>query len=189
MRHLSHLGSVVLLTAAWLSSPAAAATLIAMDLSELVRSSEHVVLAKAGARTSRKAPKSGLIVTDVQLRVATSLKGKSKAGQTLVVTLLGGSIGDLALRVPGEASLPENQTAIVFLRRNQVGELNVTGMSQGVMQVRGDGDAALVMPGGVDAELVQHNDDGRLRPAPDALMQPMPMPTLISEIRRLAEQK
>jgi hypothetical protein len=171
---------------AGLVGSASAATLLALDLGQLVKQSDLVVVAKAEAQRSRRTPADGMIVTDVTLRVLTSLKGSTKPGAAIVATVLGGSVGDLGLRVPGEASFPEDQSAIVFLRREaNSGELAVTGMSQGVLPIRGTGQAALVMPGGAAAELVQHDGDGALRPAPDALLHPKSLHTVLGEIQRL----
>jgi hypothetical protein len=182
------LGLGVLLTAAWFSAPAGAATLLALDLAQLVGMSEYVVLAKAQTREARETD-SGMIVTDVQLQVVTALKGTIKPGQPLTATLAGGEIGDVALRVPGEAVIPENQSAIIFLRRNTRGELNVTGMSQGVLPISGAGKTAQVLPGGSGAALVQKGDDGKLRDAPDALLQPRNLADVLAQIRQLAATK
>ncbi|HKP57084.1 MAG TPA: hypothetical protein VJV78_10200 [Polyangiales bacterium] len=178
-------GLGLLLVAAWLGAPARAATLLALDLSQLVEMSDFVVLGKAQSRASRKVD-SGMIVTDVRLQVVTALKGAVKAGAPLTATLAGGEIGDLALTVPGEAVIPDDQGAIVFLRKNERGELNVTGMSQGVMRVSGVGKTAQVLPGGSGAALVQQGNDGKLRDAPDALLQPRGLGEVLAEIRRLA---
>jgi hypothetical protein len=183
-------GWVVLLWAAGVSGSAGAATLLALDLGQLVKQSELVVVAKAEARRSRQTPADGMIVTDVTLRVLTSLKGQSKPGTTLTATVLGGSVGDLGLRVPGEATFPDNRSAIVFLRREaSSGELAVTGMSQGVMAIHGNGQAAQVMPGGLEAELVQRDAEGALRAAPDALVRARPLLDVIREIERLVREQ
>ena len=180
------------LAAAWLlvllfhARPSAAATLFALDLKQLVQLSDHVVLAKAEARQARKDERSGAIVTDVTLRVLSSVKGGAAVGSTLTATLLGGSIGQLGLKVPGEAVIPDDRSAIIFLRKNSQAELNVTGMSQGMLPIFGAGQAARVQPGGSDAELVERDRDGTLRGAPAALRQPQPLGELLTELRRLA---
>lgn len=179
-------GLALLLMAALVSATASAATLLAADLPQLVRMSDYVVLAKAESRRSRKQESSGLIVTDVRLRVQIGLKGATKPDEVLTATLLGGTIGDVGLRVPGEASIPDDRGAIVFLRRASNGELNVSGMSQGVLSIAGQGKSAMVMPAAPDATLVQPNDDGTLQPAPEAVLTPQPLATLLAEIRRLA---
>src|ERR1700742_2568523 len=80
---------------------ARAATLIALDLPELVRTSDYVVVANALNESSRYSDK--LIVTDVELRVITSMKGSAKPGETLVATHLGGAVDRVGLKVPGAA--------------------------------------------------------------------------------------
>ncbi len=184
-RSFVFLGLLLLAAAAGTSVSVQAAVLLALDLPELVRTSEHVVVAKAETRAARKAADSGLIVTDVRLRVVTGLKGGAKPGETLVATLLGGSIGDVGLHVPGEAIIPEDRSALVFLRRNQQGELNVTGMGQGALPIVGQGKAAAVHPAGENAELVQAGADGKLREAPGAVMRAQPLAGLLTEIRRI----
>jgi hypothetical protein len=178
-------GLALLLVAA-VAASASAATLLAADLAQLVRMSDYVVLAKAESRASRKQESSGLIVTDVQLRVQNGLKGSAKPGDVLTATLLGGSIGDVGLHVPGEAHIPGDRGVIVFLRRASNGELNVSGMSQGVMSITGQGSSAMVMPAAPDAALVQPDDTGKLQAAPEALPSPQPLGTLLQQIRQLA---
>jgi hypothetical protein len=179
------LGLALLLVAA-LAASASAATLLAADLAQLVHMSDFVVLAKAESRASRKQASSGLIVTDVKLRVQLPLKGTVKAGETLTATLLGGTIGDVGLHVPGEAHIPDDRGAIVFLRRTSNGELNVSGMGQGVLSITGQGNAAVVMPAAPDAALVQPDDTGKLQSAPQAVPSPQPLATLLQRIRDLA---
>jgi hypothetical protein len=179
-------GLALLLLVASISATASAATLLAVDLAQLVKLSDYVVLAKAESRASRKQESSGLIVTDVVLRVQIGLKGATKPGEVLTATLLGGTIGDVGLHVPGEANIPDDRGAIVFLRRTSNGELNVSGMSQGVLSIAGQGQTAVVMPAAPNAALVQPDDDGVLQSAPEALLSPQPLATLLARIRELA---
>lgn len=178
-------GLALLLVAA-LAASASAATLLAADLAQLVRMSDYVVLAKAESRASRKQASSGLIVTDVKLRIQIGLKGSAKPGDALTATLLGGSIGEVGLHVPGEAHIPSDRGVIVFLRRASNGELNVSGMSQGVMSIAGQGNSAVVMPAAPDAALVQPDDTGKLQSAPEALPSPQPLGAVLQQIRELA---
>ena len=177
------LGAALALTGA----TARAATLLAADLAQLVKMSDYVVLAKAESRTSRKQASSGMIVTDVRLRVQSALKGATKPGESITATLLGGTIGDVGLHVSGEAIIPDGRGVIVFLRRAGNGELNVSGMGQGVLSIAGQGGTAMVMPAAPDAALVQPDDQGKLQPSePQALPGPQPLAAVLAEIRRLA---
>ncbi len=181
------LASALLLGAALASASASAATLLAVDLPQLVKMSDYVVLAKAESRASRKQDGSGMIVTDVRLRVQTALKGATKPGESITATLLGGTIGDVGLHVSGEANIPDGRGVIVFLRRAGNGELNVSGMAQGVLSIAGQGGSAMVMPAAPDAALVQPDDQGKLQPSePQALPGPQPLAAVLAEIRRLA---
>lgn len=169
------------------SGGARAATMLALDLSQLVELSEYVVVAQAESQTARRIEPHGLIVTDVRLRVSRALKGPTQPGEALTVTVLGGAVGRVGLRVPGEASFPKDQRVLVFVRREaNTGELAVTGMSQGVMRIEGSGDGAQVLPGAIEAELVQSGAEGALQPAPDALREPRPLSRMIGDIERLA---
>jgi hypothetical protein len=162
-----------------------AATLIALDLPALVRDSDYVVVANAEHESARYQDK--LIVTDTTLRVITSLKGSAKPGATLIATHLGGAIDRVGLRVPGAAQFKLGESAIVFLRR--AGEdLNVTGMSQGVLPITGAGASAQVLPGGSGATLMQRASDGTLTEKPAQPAPPRSLSDMLAEIERLAAQ-
>jgi hypothetical protein len=159
-------------------APAHAAVLIALDLPALVEQSDLIVVASAHKQSSRYVSK--LIVTDVTLKVSSILKGTTKPGEPVVVTHLGGAVGDVGLNVPGAASFKLGESAVVFLRRVPSGEWNVTGMSQGIMQINDE----QVLPGASGAELMERDQEGRLvdLKTPRA---PRALPQLLSEIQRL----
>jgi hypothetical protein len=175
------------LAVALLLSPGARASVSrALSLAELVSSADHIVLARAGQRHSRWHHNGKLIVTDVSLRVESALKGDARPGETLTATVLGGKLEGLGLQVPGAASFETGARAIVFLYQSEPsGDLRVVGMSQGVLPLREQDGATMVIPGGSGAALMQQDDSGALRPAPDALAVPRPMLDVVDEIRRL----
>jgi len=147
-----------------------------MDLPALVEQSDLIVVGSASKQSSRYVNK--LIVTDVTLAVSSTLKGSVK--ESVVVTHLGGSVGEVGLNVPGAAAFKLGENVVVFLRRVPSGDWNVTGMSQGIMKISGEE----VLPGGVGAELMERDPEGRLR----ELKKPAaarPLPDLLGEIRRL----
>ena len=166
------------------TAPVSAAVVIALDLAQLVDQSDFVVIARPEGESSRFSK--GLIVSDVTLRVSRVLKGATAPGAALVVTHLGGSVGQLALSVPGAARFAPNQSAIVFLRRAEGrSELQVTGMSQGVMPIVGDGPTAEVTPGGAGASLMQRDAAGALKDIAPPASQSRAMYDVISEIEKL----
>jgi hypothetical protein len=168
------------------SRTARASVVAALSLEDLTRKADLIVLGVPSEQQARLHIDGKLIVTDVSVQVQDVLKGSAKRGQTVVATVLGGRLDDLALQVPGEASLPLGQRLIVFLYRAPTsGDLRVVGMSQGVLALSPRGSATWVTPGGSGAALVQPGSDGALREAPDALMQPQPLGQLLDRIRSL----
>ena len=164
---------------------ASAAVLMALDLRALVNQSDYVVLANAELQSSRYVD--GLIVTDVRLRVINSLKGSAKVGSTLIATSLGGSVGQIGLRVPGTAQFTLGESALVFLRRDEASDdLSVTGMSQGVLPIFGAGSSAQVQLGGKQATLMTRDASGAYVPAPAP--QRRTLADVLNEIARLAAE-
>jgi hypothetical protein len=156
----------------------------ALSLSELVKRSEHVVLATAGEHMGRRS--GNLIVTDVQLKIDEGFKGGSKPGDTLIATLLGGVNEGVGLKVPGEAVLPEGTQIVVFLRRTpQSKELRVVGMAQGALPVQQRDGKAMIFPPTHDVELMQRGGDGRLQKGEGAVPSEIALPDLLTRIRSL----
>ncbi|HEX2675456.1 MAG TPA: hypothetical protein VHM19_02420 [Polyangiales bacterium] len=184
LRFASFAFAALLLAAA--SPQVRAATVLALDLPALVKQSDYIVLANAQAESSRYRSQDRLIVTDVELRVIESLKGDAKVGGTVVATRLGGTVDRIGLTVPGEASFAIGKSALVFLRKaTSAKELYVVGMSQGVLPIDGEGGSARVLPGGAGSALVQRQDNGKLAPAPDALLTPQPLRDVLARIAQL----
>jgi hypothetical protein len=182
---IAALGLVLCALLLWAAPAVRAATVLALDLGALVQQSDLIVIARAQSEHSHyRADR--LIVTDVKLRVIDALKGQTKAGDVLVATRLGGVVDGIGLHVPGEASFPLDRSALIFLRRGGAsGELQAVGMSQGVLPIEGDGATATVLPGGAGASLVQRADDGKLVAAPDALLHPQPLRSVLTQIQKL----
>jgi hypothetical protein len=164
---------------------ARAAVIMALDLPALIQQSDHVVVAKAEASSARYVD--GLIVTDVSLRVISALKGPAEPGATLIATHLGGAVGQVELSVPGAAHFVIGQSAIVFLRRAAgSSELNVTGMTQGIMPIAGSGSSAHVMVGGGSgATLMQRDTNGAIVEAPKPGPQQQTLAKLLADIQHL----
>jgi hypothetical protein len=162
-----------------------ATTMIALDLPALVDQSDYVVVGNAHSESARYS--NGSIVTDVTLEVITSVKGPAKPGETLVVTHLGGAVGDVGMHVPGAANFRIGESALVFLSRAKEHTLNVTGMSQGLMRITGTGSGAQVMPAAAGgATLMKRDEDGKLVTAPNVPQKPRALADLLAEIEQLA---
>lgn len=165
---------------------ASASVVQALSLEQLTHKADAILIAVPTERRARRHPDGKMILTDVSLRVQTVLKGAHKAGETARATVLGGTLEGIGLQVPGEASFAIGERVLVFLQRAaRSGDLRVVGMAQGVLPLREQDGATMVMPGGSGAALVERGTDGQLQEAPAALTAPQPLPALIERIRTL----
>lgn len=158
----------------------------ALSLAELVAESDHISVARVIRQEARWQGRR--IVTDVTLEIETSMKGGA-AGEQIVLRRLGGAIGDLGMRVEGEPGFTDGERSVIFAR-NARGALRPVGMSQGVLPVRVQAGAEMVLPGGAGLALVRATPDNRFLPAPAALVSPRPLAEVLDEIRAaLAETR
>jgi hypothetical protein len=123
------------------------------------------------------------IVTDVELAVVESMKGAPRPGDVVVLTRLGGAIGELGMRIEGEPLFATGERVLVFARTSPEDHvsLRAVGMAQGVMPI----EHGQVMPGAAGLALVQQGSDGRLRPAPPAFVGPRTLAAMRDDIRSL----
>jgi len=128
-----------LLPAATLLAPATghAATALRMDLPALVGASDLVVRGTVDRASCRLTP-SGRIVTDSVVRVDESLIGEP-GGDSLVVSTLGGVIGDQGQYVSGSPVLKPGDEVVLFLKRpgpsSTLSRASVVGLAQGAFHV------------------------------------------------------
>jgi hypothetical protein len=113
-----------------IGSEAEATTAVLMTLDQMVRVSEHVVVAEPVERVSQweTIGESERIVTYTRLVIEAPVVGTGK--QDVWVRTLGGSVGKIGQHVAGEAQFTLNQKALVFLARPSE-KFVVTGMAQG----------------------------------------------------------
>lgn len=157
----------------------------ALSLEELVGLADHVVVATAVGERARRDAR-GRIVTDYTVRVEEVMKGDARPGATLVMTRLGGVLGDLGMRVEGEPSLEVGERYVLFLDRLSDGRtLRPVGMSQGVMPVQDRGGEPTVLPGGGGLALVRRVQGGQLVPAPAAILHATPLTELRDRVERI----
>jgi hypothetical protein len=169
-------------------APALASVLQALSLEDLTRKADLIVVGVGGETQARHSADGRLIVTDVNVDVQDVLKGSVKKGDGVVVTVLGGNLDGLGLRVPGEASIPQGKPALLFLYRNGAAgnDLRVVGMAQGMMPMQpNDQGTMMIIPGGSGSALVDRGGDGKLQQAPAALLQPEPAVSVLDRVRAL----
>jgi hypothetical protein len=135
--------SAVLATALLLGLPAAATTMLRIDLTELAQTADTVVHGTVRRMESRWSGDHRRIITDVELEVSETLKGQ--AGSTVLLIQPGGRVGDIGQVVHGLASFSEGEEVVVFLERHGSEAFKVKAMAQGKYQVRRSADSKTVL--------------------------------------------
>jgi len=98
---------------------AQAAVMESMSMAELSASAEVVVHGVAVSSVCRfeDAPNAGRIVTDVTIRVIDSVRGIGAEQTSIVVTTLGGEMGEHGQWIPGAPRLAVGDEVVLFLTR------------------------------------------------------------------------
>lgn len=165
------------------AAPASATVTEALELEELVTRADVIVVAEVTGQRALRDPR-GRIVTDVTLRVDETMKGAPVTGDQVKVRCLGGTIGDIGMRVPGEPSFRNGERRLLFGRHGQGSRLRPVGMAQGALPVRQQDGRTMVMPAAQNLSLVRQTG-GRVVQAPPAVLHPRPLGVLRNEIRDL----
>ena len=171
--------------AVW-AAPAARASLVeALDLPALVERSDDVAIVRAIASESHFDDE-GRIVTDTRMQVEQSEKGSRVPGSVVVVRRLGGEVGDLGMRVDGEAVFEVGDSVLLFASRVRGLELlRTVGMSQGALRIREEKGVRWVQSAPVGAALVKKSAGGKLTHSPAAVTEPRKLDDVLSEVRSL----
>lgn len=118
--------------------PARASTFVRLGLEELTAGSHTIILGEVLDAHSYWSPDESFILTDVRVAPLRVLKGKAE-GPTFVVTLLGGSVGDLTTLIVAGAALEPGRSYILFLQETAFagawGIQTVPEHAQGVFEI------------------------------------------------------
>ena len=129
MSRISRVLSLVLLFAAFAGSLSAATYIVPPD-AEMIQTSDAIVIATGVSAVSER-DAHGSIVTRYTLRVVESLKGGRAAGEHLVLTELGGIVGDAARVIPGTPEYEPGVRYLVFTSTNRDFDAITYGMALG----------------------------------------------------------
>lgn len=168
------LGLAVLLVAV----PAAATVLHAWSLEERIARADNVVAGKVVGVETRRTD-DGMIFTESTIAVTRTLYGPTRS--SVVVSQLGGTIGEDTLSIAGTVLFTVGDEVMVIIKRDAAGREQLVGMSQGAFFVTGrtarqNIDVPLMRDGRLEAPPgVQTLDVDRIRSA-------------ASEVRRTLER-
>ena len=119
---------------------ASGTTVEALDTDELATRATTIVTGKVVDIESQWEGR--MVVTDVHVEVATCMKGSCDE-RLVSLRVLGGEVGDLAMRVDGVASFALGEEVMLFLEPAGVQaseRLRTTGLAQGKFSLRREGD-------------------------------------------------
>ena len=134
------------------TSPVAAHSFIARTFDELVTEADQILVGSVGSTQSRLLP-SGAIVTDITVVVDQALKGAPE--QTVSLMVLGRTIGDTTLAIPGFPVFAPGHRYVLFVRGNGRTILPLVGGTAGVPEVTRDSNSG--------RDLVATTPEGRER--------------------------
>jgi hypothetical protein len=122
-----------LLVLALLTPPGASADVIPLSAEELVRSSEHIVVASVAESSCRWNDQHTLIFTDHRLLVEERLKGRG--GSELVISIAGGTLDGETHRTSTSVHLEQGARYLLFVRDLEAGGFNpLAGAWQGAVR-------------------------------------------------------
>lgn len=132
---------VVVTAVAGVATPLSATTLIRAGLEELTAANETVVVGEVLDMDSYWNADGTFILTDVRvapIEVLKALKSNPRQDE-IIVTVMGGTVGDLTTLIVGGAELVRGRPYVLFLNRESLpgvkGVLTVRDHSQGVFDI------------------------------------------------------
>ena len=122
--------ALVALLALLLAAPAAATTMVRLDLSELTWIADVVVEGEVVADQVERVEGQRFLRTVTQVRATRVLRGDLVEGDSLDVVEVGGRLDGEETRVPSGVVFAPGERVLLFLERRD-GELTCVGMDQG----------------------------------------------------------
>lgn len=178
-----------LLAALLVASPADASIVQGLELPELVRHADRIVLGRVLFSESFQRP-DGQIGTWHRIGVEREIRGSAPDEREVIVETLGGQIGDVGMRVEGEPSFTVGERVLVFIRDGgPYTAFRPVGMGQGVMRVRMKRGVETVTQNREGLMLVRRNAQGRLEKSLGALPDKERLDALLSKLRDIVEQQ
>lgn len=163
--------SGVLLAALMVASPANGSIVQALDLSELVAQSDRIVVGRVVLSEAFQR-RDGTIATWYRIEVERELRTDAPTRDEepeVIIQVMGGRIGELGMRVEGEANFSVGERAVIFMKEGNQLAFRPVGMAQGVMRIRMEDGDENVVQSREGLMLVRRGPDGLLKRSPGAL--------------------
>ena len=132
---LSRASAALFALGVFLCSHSLHAFYIKVSEEELIKKSNWIVVGSVLERQSYWNNDHSLIYTDFRVSVENSLKGNDRP-DSVTVTVLGGTVGDISLRVSDEPAFEMNEQVLLFLERTGEAKARVVYGIQGKYSIR-----------------------------------------------------
>lgn len=177
------------LTAFLITSPAAGSILQGLELEELTAEADRIVLGRVLLSESFLHP-DGQIGTWHRIEVEREIRGNAPDEREVIVETLGGQLGDIAMRVEGEATFHVGERVLVFVRGGgPYPAFQTVGMGQGVMRVGNEQGVETVRQSREGLMLLRRDAQGRLKRSLGAVPQPERLDALLSKLKEITERQ
>lgn len=128
---------LVLIAGLVVAAPAQA-LLLRMELTDLTKSSDNVIVGKVTDVQSRWNEQGNRIVTDVTIKVQDTAKGRMNKDALVHIRLLGGRVGGLVAKAPGMPTFSVDEEVVLFLQKKGGPKNLVVGGTQGKRLIQTD---------------------------------------------------
>ena len=177
------------LAAFLITSPAEGSILQGLELEELTAKADRIVLGRVLVSESFLHP-DGQIGTWHRIEVEREIRGNAPDDREVIVETLGGQIGDISMRVEGEATFRVGERVLVFVRGGgPYTAFRAVGMGQGVMRVRMEQGVETVRQSREGLMLLRRDAQGRLKRSLGAVPQPERLDAFLSKLREITDQQ
>ena len=183
MRSNVLVGSLVVALALGLVAPAAGSTLVRASLDDLVALNRLVLVGEVVDAYSYWNSEGNFILTDVRIATTSVLKGRATMGE-VVITIPGGTVGDLSTVIVGGAELVPGRSYVLFLNEADLPGLHaltVRDLCQGVFDFQED-EGGLRAISQANRHPLLPDVQGETRPPGGA--QGLPLEAMVRDIRR-----
>lgn len=159
-----------------------------LELPELVAHSDRIVLGRVVFFECFQRS-DGTLGTWYRIQIERDVRGNGDGDDEVILETLGGEMGDIGMRVEGEASFAVGERVVVFIRDGGAySAFRTVGMAQGVMRVRRKQGIDTVRQSREGLMLVRRNAQGRLEKSLGALPNEVRLDDFLDQVRALVEQ-
>ena len=170
-------------------APAEGSVVEGLELEELAAEADRIVLGRVLFSESFLR-RDGQIWTWHRISVERELRGDASGEDEVIVETMGGQIGEIGMRVEGEATFQVGERVLVFAYGGgPYAAFRTVGMGQGVMRIRRVNGVDTVRQSREGLMLVRRDDEGRLKRSFGALPEPERLDAFLSKLRQISAQQ